>query len=164
MAIDATSGGTDSDSFVTVEDADLYHNTRLHNSEWTSASTANKEAALKWATRILNDLQWLGRIADDAQALRWPRSNVYNRDGILLDDTTIPTFLEQATAEMAWRLIIEDNTVQSDLTGFRSLSLDGVGSITMKDGQISKTALERSVKDLIGYYVAGGYSQGVIRA
>ena len=47
MALDATIGGTSSDSYITVADADTYHGNNLNVTDWTGASTADKEKALK---------------------------------------------------------------------------------------------------------------------
>ena len=54
MPIDATVGGIASNSYVSLEDANTYFSTRLHAETWTSASDADKEAALITATNIID--------------------------------------------------------------------------------------------------------------
>ena len=49
MAIDATVNGANADSFITVAEADAYWATNLYPTTWETATTANKEKALKMA-------------------------------------------------------------------------------------------------------------------
>lgn len=64
MAIDATVGGIDSDSYVSVADADTYflnHWSLAKSAAWTALSTGQKESVLKRACQILEGL----RVLDD---------------------------------------------------------------------------------------------------
>ena len=113
------------DSYVSLDDADLYHEMRLHVETWTSANDDTKEAALMWATRLLNDLiNWAGYKTSQGQALRWPRNFVYDLDGYLLDSGAIPDFLKSATSEYARNLIDSDLTEGNAMAGFKSLKID----------------------------------------
>lgn len=163
MAIIVTAGGATSNSFVDVATADAYHSARLHNDEWGGATTAVKESALQWATRELEKENWAGAKATETQALRWPRSGVYDRDGFLLADTVIPKWLEEATSELALALLREDTTVSNDLSGFSSLSLDGVGSMVLK-GTPGKPSIDKSVRSIFSFYTANSGSIVVVRA
>lgn len=161
MAIDATPGGSSSDSFVDVAGADAYHATRLHNSEWTAADTTTKESALKWATRLLDQKAWVGLKTDSAQALRWPRGSVFDRDGIQITGSDIPQFLKDATAEQAFELIKGDTTGATGTEGFSELSLDGVGSMKMTQATSVK-AVPKNVSALINFYLKSS-SNRVVR-
>lgn len=116
-------GSAVSDSYVTMAEADAHHAARLHNAAWTSATEANKEAALKWAARIMNDLEWLGRKSDDKQALAWPRAGVVNWDGYLLDTDFIPTKIKTAQIEYAFLLLQSDRTAESGTEGFSMIQV-----------------------------------------
>ena len=107
MSLDATPSGDNSNAFCDVASADDYHGDRLHNDEWDNASDTDKEAALIQATIMLNELDWLGSIDSEAtQALRFPREELYDKDGRELSG--IPTFLVNATSELALNLIREE--------------------------------------------------------
>jgi len=130
MSLDATVGGAASDSYLTVAEADVYHNARLHNDEWIDADPPDKEKALKWATRLLDNLDWVGNASDqNVQALRWPRYDVYNRESDYYDYDIIPQWLKDATSEMAWLLIISDTTRDADTKGYHMIK---VGPITLQ--------------------------------
>lgn len=65
----------------------------------TSGADAQIEAALVKATEYLDGRyrgRWRGVKAEDDQALAWPRENVRDEDGILLDDDTVPTVVTHA--------------------------------------------------------------------
>jgi len=125
MIVETGSGLANANSYVTLDDADLYHEMRLHVATWTAASDDTKEAALMWATRLLDNLiDWSGYKTSETQALRWPRSFTYDLDGYLIESSIIPDFLKSATAEYARNLIDEDPTGDNDLAGFKKLKID----------------------------------------
>jgi hypothetical protein len=125
MAIDTTPGGASADGYVSEADADAYHATRVDNDAWTAADTATKETAIKNATRLLDLLKWKGSKTFEAGALRWPREGVYDLDGLAIDDQTIPTWLEQATAEYAFVLIRDgDVTATPGSAGLERVKVD----------------------------------------
>ena len=125
IVIDATAAGASSNSYTTLADAETYFESRLHKSDWTSASDADKNIAIVWATRLLDELiDWEGYIYTTTQALRWPRSGVTDSDGELLDKDTIPQFLVNAVSEYGMWLIDEDRTTDSDTAGFKKIKVD----------------------------------------
>lgn len=127
MALDATIGGTSSDSYTTVAAADAYHATTLNATVWDAADTATKEKGLKMATRLFDQrIDWVGSKFEDAQALRWPRSGVTDLDGYSVGTDEIPTAITEATAEFAKRLIDTDTTGQAEGKGVASLKAGSV--------------------------------------
>ena len=128
MALDATVNGSSADSYVSVADADAYHDNHLYASTWTSASTANKEKALKMATRILDEkIDWVGTKATEQQALGWGRYDVTD-EGYTVSSTIIPQPIKNATSEFARHLIGSDLTGNADGKGLSSLA---VGSVSL---------------------------------
>ncbi len=128
MALDATPSGTSSDSYVSVLDADAYHATHLYSSTWTDASEANKEIALKMATRILDEkIDWSGIRATSTQALSWGRTGITD-DGLSVSSAIVPQAIKNATSEFAKHLLSGDTTGNADGKGLTSLS---VGSISL---------------------------------
>ena len=126
LTLIATAGATDANSYCTVAEAATYFESRLHASSWTSVS--DKPAALVWATRLLDQqMVWNGTIGDTDQALRWPRRFVYSPDNVLMDETVIPTFLKNATAEYARLLAASDRTADPDTAGFSEMKLGSMG-------------------------------------
>lgn len=157
------------DSYVDVATADAYHATRLNSSKWSSASTADKEAALKMATRRLEQLEWAGEKTDDlsANSLRWPRSYVYNADGQLEDANAVPKAIEDATAEYALDLL----KAAADETAGEAFATEEVqvGPIKLKldtdrPSQTASDGLSSEVDTLIAPYVESSAVIELVRA
>lgn len=166
-----TAGATNANSYADEDDGDDYMETRLHTDNWDDATSDEREYALMWATRLLDNLcAWDGSKATDTQALRWPREFIWNPDGDPVDSTTIPTFLVEATCEYAMHLIGSDRTQTFDpsLIGFDRLK---VGPLEMEmsnpsQGQTTKTSMiPESVWILVRQYCTrvGGRAKTTIR-
>ena len=121
VAEDGTGLAT-SNSYCTLDEADTYHEGRLHVSTWTSAGDDDKETALIWATRLLDELVvWDGLKYTEDQALLWPRDGCLDRGGYEILTSVVPQFVKDATAELARYLIGADRTAENDTRGFKYL-------------------------------------------
>ena len=117
-------GRIDANAYANAADGDAYHDGHLYASAWTAATTASKEAALVFATRLIDSqYQFGGSRANDAQALQWPRLNCFDPDrtpvpvlpSVLLPDPFVPAnvmpkAVVAATCELARELLIADRT------------------------------------------------------
>ena len=95
-----------SNSFLTVEEADTYFETRLYSDKWiqspTDAQLTEKETALISASRFLSSyFQYVGTKTWQYQILAFPRIGLYDYDGWWLDYYTIPEKVKEAAAEFA---------------------------------------------------------------
>jgi hypothetical protein len=118
-ALDASIGGTSANSYSSQADATDYLTTeRLYTAAWVAASTADKDAALIWATRTLDSLfDWLGDKVVDTQALRHPRYGLLDPDGYSILDTVLAPNLVRATQSLAANLLEQDRLSDPELTG-----------------------------------------------
>jgi len=90
----------DANSYASLAFVDDYHEAR-GNSGWTGTD-AVKEAAIIRATELLDaSFAWRGEIVSNAQALRWPRSCVTDRDGREIAADEVPTQIQKALAELS---------------------------------------------------------------
>jgi Putative DnaT-like ssDNA binding protein len=125
LTLDASVGGVNSNSYTTEAEGDAYHEARLFATDWTGAVTATKEAALVWATRMLDySFDWTGAKYTIEQALRWPRYSALDRDGQLFDSDEIPVELKDAVAELARLLIAGDRGAETGTEGLKRLKVD----------------------------------------
>ncbi len=115
----ATAGSATANSYVTLAVANQYHEDRPPaGTTWSgAASDAVKDAALLWATTLMDNLfEWTGWPAvPTTQALLWPRSGMRYRNGVAVPITIIPVELQEATAEYARQLLAEDRAADSDI-------------------------------------------------
>lgn len=110
LVLVATAGASNANSYATAAEGDTYFETKLYATDWTDATTGTKEAALVWATRILDEgVDWAGSIMDKDQGVRWPRWGAYDRDGWVINQTTVPQFIKNAAAETALHLIKQEH-------------------------------------------------------
>jgi hypothetical protein len=153
IIIETGLGLSTANSYCSVDNADIYHEKHLYASDWTSAGDDNKEIALMWATRLLDeDIRWNGRVMSENQALAWPRSQVYTINGHGVATDGIPQFLKDATAEFARCLIAEDRTLETnrDLIGFKEMK---VGDLELKvDSFKGKPLIPPSVWSIVRPY------------
>lgn len=136
-----TVGASNANAYVTLEVANQYHEDRpVVKTTWADASNAEKNAALLWATKLLDSLvDWKGWVVDDVQALLWPRHGMEYPSGYSVDNDIIPTELQEATAEYARQLLAEDRAGDSDIEtkGITSIKAGPV-TLTFKDSVYSK--------------------------
>ena len=154
--ITATPGAANANSYLTVAEADAYHESHLYSEVWDDADADQKIKALIMATRLLDAFYswsgssltqrqssrlpayayytWTGDAADGTQGLCWPRTGMVNRNGYDIPETEIPQALKEATAEFAKQLIVSDRTADNDIDvqGITSVKAGSV-SLTFKD-------------------------------
>lgn len=111
LVIDATIGGADANSYLTLAEAETYFEGRLHSSNWTGATEADKKSALVMSARMIDQtFAWQGSRASTTQALDWPRSSVVDCEGASVLSTIIPTQIQSAQCEQSLALLSFDLT------------------------------------------------------
>lgn len=160
MPLIVTPGAADANSYATVEEADAYMLGRLYATTWADLDEEVKEAALIQAARQLDGLfVWTGVATDPAvQALTWPRTGMFNRNGYPIAVDAIPAELKNAQIEFARQLGLSDITADDDVynKGITSLS---AGSVSLSFGPKDHTrdflgvwpdvTAERGIPDLV---------------
>lgn len=113
-SIDATVSGSTANSYVSIADADAYHDDHLYGTDWSDSDADTKCRALVMATRLLDYwFDWDGSVADLNQSLQWPREGVIGPKAIEEASDAIPQRIADATAEWARQLIASDRTADS---------------------------------------------------
>lgn len=170
VTVIATPADPLANSYCTVEEADAYHDARLHATDWLVSGDV-KAAAVVMATRLLDAYYswtgsvltapptpglpqgayraWTGAASTETQALCWPRTGMYSRNGYALGSGEIPQPLKDATAEFARQLIAADRTLDSDaeVQGLRSVRAGSV-TIAFRD-MITSKAIPDAVHTLL---------------
>lgn len=114
MALDATPGGANANSYVTEAYAYAYFQDHVQYDKW---APLDHDAVLIYATMLLDVLvDWIGVASTDTQALLWPR---ILPDGT--DDGTIPSNVQRATCELA--LYVGVNGFDIDSEKIRKLNI-----------------------------------------
>ena len=135
--------------YLDVPEADQFFAERLKSDGWDNASAADKTASLKMATRLLNDLHYIGQKTDEEQDNEWPR-----------DANPIPFQIKQATAEVALALLngFDPDTLEqqsqgktSESTGDASVSYgaDGLRALTKRNLGLPSPSAARLIRPFI---------------
>ena len=119
-ALDTTVGGASANAYVSIDVANQWNADRSPDTlfaAWDAAYYEERRAAILNATRLLDSLvEWTGWVVNDTQALLWPRTGMYYRNGYYIPETTIPDELQWATAEFARQLLATtDRTADNDV-------------------------------------------------
>jgi hypothetical protein len=135
-------------SYVSIADADTYFETRIDSANWVDAEDEIKEQALVTATALIDDKSWIGSAVSSSQALAWPRKNaIYNDDRLGLQVTIaedeLPSRVKTAVYEQALHLVNNEDVLMGQTQTFESIS---VGSISISDsnGDTTKTPMKPS--------------------
>lgn len=150
----ATVGGATSNTLATLAEAETYFETRLHDDDWTDASTADKNSALAWAGMLLNTLTWKGDIAATTQAMCWPRDGAYDRNGNEIATTTIPQDIKYGQIEWAFWLIQEDLAKDAESIGMDAVTVDVI-NVKFDKTKRKKDFIPNSVMQYLNGYLFG---------
>jgi len=130
LVIDSTVGGANSNSYVTLAEANTYFESRLNVTTWTDITDDDiKNRALVQATRRLDYENFYGERERTTQALKFPRSGIGYLDGIYMDGI-IPPQIKEATFELAIYMLSVDMSKPSVNTS--NIQEAKVGSISVK--------------------------------
>lgn len=163
MALNATVGSPDANSYVTVEEATSYFADRAHSSAWTEES--NQDSILVTASRMLDwYIKWKGIKSSVVQSMQWPRVGVVRPDTTEVDDDVIPNDVKLAVFELALSSIEADRTADDPMAGIEQVK---AGSLMVKadNGDVFSTATDtipEKVKKILSDLVSQG-SISVVR-
>lgn len=150
------------DTYISLADANTHFDGRLYATEWTAATDAQKEAALKEATVQIDFNEFYGMPYDvvSPQALKFPRSGLPTIDGITYSSSEIPSPIAKACAEMALVMLKKDVTSTTSQDKYKSVKLSSIEAV-YRDTPISKDTVIASGY-LKGFIVAGSTSQASV--
>src|SRR5215208_5039850 len=171
MAIIATIGGSTSNSYCTLAEAEIYFADRIgkdDNGNWNKTSAgisrtdAEKSAALVTATRRIDEEQFRGFKVSTDQALKWPRVGVNDEDGIPFSTTSIPERVKQAVYNTARELLRADFIDENYMGNFSYFS---AGTVQIKQfSQTSAGKLPAEAMRLLRLVMTSGSGGRLVRA
>lgn len=155
ITIDNTVGGTGTNAYLTLAECEGYLHSRPFHSAWNEITDDNeKKAAIVWATRKLNEYRWSGFIADQSQALPFPRSGLYDYDSREYASDAYPEWLKIACSELAFFLATTNRMEDTGTEGFSEIK---VASIAVKIDKYDRAAdVPDVVFDMVKKWVRQG--------
>lgn len=141
MALITTPGAADANSYASEAELDAYLAARVPAATLASGTSAQKEAALRAAARVLDaSFVWTGTAVDETQALTWPREGMLTRNGFAIANTVNPIDLKNAQCELAAQmhatnLTTDNEALKQGITSVRAGSV----AVTFKEIDQSST-------------------------
>lgn len=99
---------------------DAYFGERLGTDSWDSASSVNKNKAMKHATRTIDLLPLVGEKYDETQEREFPRD---------VDGATVPAEVQDATCEVALALL--EGRMASELLPTAGVASESAGDVSV---------------------------------
>lgn len=154
-------------SYISIEDAEIYFSMRLYSDTWNNATADQKSQALVMATRRIDRQRVTGRKADLVQKLQFPRAfyspglasldyaAAYPSDGWLVEKE-VAQCVKDACCEEALSML-------NGISKRQDLQHQGVSSFTIGDlsetYKLTGTRLQsRDAHELLRPYLMGGVS------
>ena len=170
VTIDATAGGADANSYMTLSEADTFVEAMVSSSDvskWTTGNDDSRNRALTAAAQRLDRERFLGARATDTQALQWPRTGVRKPDTYVnnyatgfpfrisddyFTDTEIPDQVKRAQIEMA--VYLKNNVDGISLGGLEDFKNVKIGSLDVTPDKTGAIGADR-VPPMFERYLTG---------
>ena len=104
LVVEDGTGKTDSDSYISIVDADTYNAAHEADTVYDVLDDTDKEKYLRLAAQDIGVMfytRWRGSRSNETQAMPWPRAGVIDYDGYLIEDDDMPLVLGYAQTELA---------------------------------------------------------------
>jgi len=147
VTIDATAGGANANSYMTLAQADAYVEAMISStdvSKWSTGTDDTRNRALAAAAQRLDRERFIGARATNTQALQWPRTGVRKPDTYVntyatgfpfrisedyFSETEIPDQIKRAQIELA--VYLHNNTDGISLSGLNDFKNVQIGSLNV---------------------------------
>lgn len=150
MALDTTLSGENSNSYVTLAEANEY---LADNAAFMALNDTGKETLLKKATAQIDTLRFFGEKVEDTQALKFPRY-VSDEYGNEVAQEEIPTKVKYATMEQAAHILSGQ--------GAKRLQAQQDGVTSVRIGDVAETYSGMAGSQISLAATAKGYLKGLV--
>ena len=170
VTIDATAGGANANSYLTLADAQAIVDGMVEDADvtaWASATTDQKNRALYTAAQRLDRERFIGARATDTQSLQWPRTGVRKPDTYVntyatgfpfrisqdyFTDEEIPDQVKRAQVVLA--VYLNNNKDGIGLSGLEDYKNVKIGSLDVTPDKTGAVGADR-VPPLLERYLTG---------
>ena len=170
VTIDATAGGANANSYLTLTDAQAIIDGMVEDADvtaWASATDDQKNRALYTATQRLDRERFIGAKATNTQARQWPRTGVRRPDTYVntyatgfpfrisedyFAETEIPDQVKRAQVVLA--VYLNNNKDGIGLSGLEDFKNVQIGSLNVTPDKTGAVGADR-VPPLLERYLTG---------
>lgn len=157
VTVEDGSGVSDADSYASESEADTYFDDR-NESEWGKLSQSEKSAALRKATSYLDShFDWKGGVANEGQALDWPRKDVTDDEDQEIEPDVIPDEVRHACMELAFYQAIDGDLAPMNESGEKKRFAAGSVEVEYAENESPGQSFSR-IRRLLGGLTLGGHN------
>jgi len=125
IVVEDGSGIVTANAYATALEVDDILSVNIHSTWPDIAATEIEENLIIWASRILDErVTWKGKKTFETSGMAWPRTGVYDREGILVDDDIVPDAVKIATAILADHLLAGNPEAANSASNMTQLQVD----------------------------------------
>jgi len=138
-------------AYATVAEGTDYLADRLDVAAWTDANDTARGQALVTATRILDDMPWVGTVISEDQPLAFPRSGAYFDPRLgtqVVLTTTVPSRISNASIELAYHLLNNDGLLD-DSGIVKDIQVGSVQLSSVLSPNLIPSVVKRMIKPLL---------------
>lgn len=138
-------------SYAEVAEANAYFSDRIGSELWSASDDATKAKALITATRLIDEIEWLGTALLENQSLAFPRTGSYfePRRGAEIElGSSTPDRIVNATFELALHLV-SNNDILSSTGGVTDLEVGSVKLTSIMTPSVIPTSVKRIYRPLL---------------
>lgn len=156
------SGVSGANTYVNQTDFETYCDGR--GLSYSAYTDDQKEEAILRGMDFVEALPWKGTKADEANALRWPRSSVEDADGNAVDSDEVPTGVFNAACRAAYEEVVTSGTLLANLTRDDLVKSEKVGPISTEYFEYAaKQTLFQAILAHCEEYLTTGANRSLMR-
>ncbi len=154
IIVEDGSGVENANSYVSALDVDGYCS-NMHYVDWNTPDDSDKVAgSILRAMRYIETNAFIGTKSQTVNDLEWPRKEAYDRNGILIDDDSIPLKIKDAVCEAAYQENVSDWSLQPNISA-GNMKKEEYGSVSFEyfESQNTQKPVFPSITGILRGYV-----------
>jgi len=168
LVVETGTGISTADAYATIVGVSEYNTAYVGDTAWSALDSAVQERYIRRATQFLDSEyqnSFVGKRANAAQSLEWPRADADGSNGQSWDSDEMPTQLLQATAEAALKLVSNTDfyTDVTETSGVEVSKKEKVGPLEVAVSYVNPeySSFFESIRSILSPLLTSGSSDGV---
>lgn len=131
IIVEDGSGIENANSYVSSTDVDSYCDA-MNYTDWNTPDDGDKaDGCILRAMRYIEANNFIGTKSQTTNNLEWPREDAYDRNGILIDDDSIPLKIKDAVCEAAYQENVSSWSLQPNISA-GNMKKEEYGSVSFE--------------------------------
>ncbi len=165
LAVEDGSGVEDADAYISIDDFNTYCDARAFAvDERDAADEETIEASIRRATLYIDGKYRSSfpgsKVGGRSQSLEWPREDAEDAAGEEIGEDEVPVEVINATAEAAWRELLDPGSLTPDYVSSQHTQSETVGPISVtyvpQTGASDTRPIVQVIDEILAPLISGG--------